>query len=82
MKVTSLLFKIFVFWPHDTTIFFLPISSVLVATMVVFIFFSGNAMFFVKEILLEFCIAVDIELSIAALPLDDSTNNRNKKKAS
>ena len=47
--------------------------------MVVFIFFSGNAMFFVKEILLEFCVAVDIELSIAALLLDDSTNNRNKK---
>ena len=43
-------------------------------------FFSGNAIFFVKEILLEFYIPVDIELSIAVLPLDDSTNYRNKRK--
>ena len=63
---------------HMTLLLFLPIPSVLVATMVVFTFCSGNEMIFIKEILLEFCIAVDIELSIAALPLADPTNNRNK----
>ena len=32
-------------------------------------FFSGNTMLFVKEILFDLCMAVDIELQIVALEI-------------
>ena len=43
-----------------------PFSNFVAAT-VVSIFCSGNAMFFVKEILLDLCIAFDKELSMTLL---------------
>ena len=75
MEIARLLFEITVFRPNACCIFPFLFSN-LVATVLVSIFCSGNAMFFVKENLLDLCIASDKELSIT--PLEETPINHSK----